>query len=224
MSSEISTNPGPNSCIFTRRLLDSSRAEPRKAFDELGPAYQGTQEGKDFIADWQNVALAERVSPVRKDNSGLNRFTSNVRLYRVDSLNGDANQPNFWEQAEIVDVISMQFRLEKTDSNDILVTRIDDSNKISGQRRNFALAAFSVTTHARRGPHLWSKATRATDVPQGKSLRLLCHAPNDPSWFLTYIGWFTRTEFRLTQLPAKGILTCATSAETGFSKVASLSN
>ena len=67
----------------TATLSQAGGQQPEQAWDALGSAAQAGRTREEFLASWSDVAMAERVAPMRRTANRFNWFTFDYRVFRT---------------------------------------------------------------------------------------------------------------------------------------------
>lgn len=188
-------------------LRHAGGPKPADGWAMLGEAETKNRSRDEYLAEWTEVARAERLAEPTLLGRGPNWFSVDYRVYRITEP-GPNEEPNWQASTAAVDERRVEMKLQHTDDGEVVVVDIGDVQRTSGERVDLPWADFVVDTVTRRLPA--SGDTAAPRISQGKGLRVLCALDVDgQTWFSSYLGWFPESEVRLTEMPPTGVLECS---------------
>ncbi|MFI6829892.1 hypothetical protein ACIBG5_22555 [Kribbella sp. NPDC050241] len=190
------------------RQVGSGRKDNAKDF--YTPALRERVSDERLNADWPATVVAvERTAPLQPA-SEPDQFVVTYRRFDVPATKAYSGRRGK------VNRFTQTVRLQGSDHgvliDDFVASPRSTPGVGEGKSRAFAWITFQVNTVTRRAPSLSADLTRATDVRRGNGLRVLCAWVDEDSrqWFRTYVGWADGNEVDLGQVPAEGVLDCAT--------------
>ena len=193
-------------------LSQAGGQQPEQAWDALGSAAQASRTREEFLASWSDVAMAERVAPMRRTANRFNWFTFDYRVYRTPARLPDG-LPDWDSPQGLVEEARLKVRLQYTDSG-VMVVDLGKSAPTGTPATQplYALGTFTGPTVARVEPS--GEAPLSPDSSEafsaGGRTRVLCELTNRTGrWYASHLGWFPAESVELSDVPGEGVIACS---------------
>jgi hypothetical protein len=193
-------------------LSRAGGAQPEAAWATLGPDARRALPREDFLAEWDDVALAERSSPLRRTAGRFNWFTFEQRTWRVTERTA-GGAPEWGAATALVEEARMRVRLVYSGGQVVVADlgRQPLPQPAPARTVDLALGSVTVPALARVEPDADADPSAPPQtLGPGTLLRVLCRLGQDAGgWYATPLGWLPAETLALSEVPASGVLACS---------------
>jgi hypothetical protein len=186
--------------------------QPEQAWEALGPDAQAGRSREEFLAAWSDVAMAERVAPMRRTANRFNWFTFDYRVFRTPARGPDG-QPDWDSPQGLVEEARLKVRLQYSEDG-VVVADLGKSapTETPPLQPLYAWGTFTGPTVARTAPS--DDAPLSPDSSQGNwaggRTRVVCELTTSTGrWYASHLGWFPAESVELSDVPGEGVLACS---------------
>jgi hypothetical protein len=143
---------------------------------------------EDFVANWDEVTRAERISEVTLFRDVFNTFRVEYRRFEVPVIDG---KPNNESENGVISERRMVATLEKIGEDTIVLKQVlrDTRTTTAAEQRKFIYVLIPDAIDLRRHPD--ADSVVSFTARPGALFRIQCKtASTEPTWFYTPMGWF----------------------------------